>query len=57
MKYRIIFDYGTYEGMKLQDDIFDTIDEAVKHAVSMNYGTSFIIVSIHWEPKKKSEAL
>lgn len=50
MKYRIMFDYGNYEGYKLEDAEFDSVDEAVKHAVAMNYSTTFIIVSIHWKP-------
>ena len=46
-----MFDYGTYEGYKLEDAKFETVDEAVKHAVGMRYSSPFIIVSIHWEPK------
>jgi len=53
MKYKIMFDYGAYEGYKLEDAEFDTVDEAVKHAVSMNYSSPFIIVSIHWKPEFK----
>lgn len=51
MKYRIMFDYGAYEGFKLQNEEFYTIDEAVQHAVALNYTTPFIIVEIHWKPK------
>jgi len=50
MKYKIAFDYGSYEGIKIQDGEFETVDEAVRHAVSMNYSTPFIIISIHWVP-------
>jgi hypothetical protein len=53
MKYRILYDYGSYEGMKLQDKKFDTVDEAVKYAVSQNYSTSFIIIQIAWTPNEK----
>lgn len=53
MKYRIAFDYGVYEGIKIQEGEFDTVDEAVKHAVGMNYGTPFIIITINWTPKVK----
>jgi hypothetical protein len=51
MKYKIMFDYGSYEGYKLEDPEFETVDEAIKHAVAMNYSTPFIVVSIHWQPK------
>ena len=46
-----MFDYGSHEGYKLQDEEFNTVEEAVKHAVAMNYSTTFIVVEIHWEPK------
>lgn len=48
-----MFDYGAYEGYKLEEMLFDSVDEAVKHAVSMNYSSSFIIVAIHWKPEFK----
>lgn len=52
MKYKILFDYGC-EGMKFYDEKeFDTVDEAVKFAVSLGYGTQFMIVTIAWNPKK-----
>ena len=51
MKYRIMFDYGSSEGYKLEDMEFDTVDDAVKHAVAMNYSTTFIVVGIFWKPK------
>lgn len=55
MKYKILFDYGAYEGLKFVDEIeFDTVDEAVKHAVAMNYSTTFIVVSVHWKPEYKT---
>jgi len=50
MKYRIMFDYGS-SGYNLQDMEFNTVDEAVKHGVAMNYSTPFIVVSIYWKPK------
>lgn len=51
MKYKILFDYGAYEGMKFYDEKdFDTIDEAVRFAVGLHYATPFIIVSVHWTP-------
>lgn len=51
MKYKILFDYGVYEGMKFYDEKeFDSVEEAVKFAVGLNYVTRFIIVSIHWQP-------
>ena len=49
-KYKILFDYGAYEGMKFQDKEFDSVKEAVKHAISLNYHTPFLIVNvIDWE--------
>lgn len=54
MKYRIAFDYGAYEGLKIQEGEFETVDEAVKHAVGMNYLTPFIIITIAWTPKGKN---
>ena len=51
MKYKILFDYGAHEGFKFQDEEFETIDEAIKHAVALNYSIPFIIVSIHWKPE------
>lgn len=53
MEYRIMFDYGAVEGYKLQDKEFETVDEAVKHAVAMGYSTPFIIVKIYWKPEYK----
>jgi hypothetical protein len=47
MKYRIIHDYGAYEGMKFYNDVeYDTVDEAVKAALAVNYGTPFLIVHV-----------
>ena len=55
MKYRILFNYGAYEGFKFQDEEFDTVAEAVKHALELNYATPFLIVQIiDWEAKSKS---
>ena len=53
MKYRIAFDYGSYEGLQIKEGEFETIDEAIRHAVGMNYSTPFIIISIYWTPKGK----
>ena len=50
-KYKILHDYGGYEGLKFYDEKdFDTVDEAVKFAVFLNYCTRFIIVKIYWKP-------
>lgn len=52
MKYKIMHDYGSYEGYKFVDEIeFDDVDTAVKHAVAMHYLVPFIIVSVHWKPE------
>ena len=49
MKYKILFDYGR-EGFKFQDEEFDTVGKAVKHAFALNYSTPFLIVSVvEWE--------
>lgn len=45
MKYKILFDYGS-EGFKFQDDEFDTVGAAVKHAFNLNYCTRFLIVQV-----------
>lgn len=51
LQFRILFDYGAYEGMKFYDEkTFSTVDEAVKYAVSLSYATKFMIVEIHWKP-------
>lgn len=51
MKYRIINDHGVYEGMKfLNDKEYTSVNEAVKEAITSNYSTPFLIVSvIDWE--------
>jgi hypothetical protein len=52
-KYKILFDYGS-EGHQFQDEEFDTVAEAVKHAVDLNYSTRFKIVKIiDWEASIK----
>lgn len=50
-KYRILNDWGGYDGMKFHDDKeYDTVGEAVKAAVDSRYGASFLIVQIiDWE--------
>lgn len=50
-EYKIMFDYGSCEGYKLEDMSFETVEQAVKHAVAMNYSTPFIIVKIYWKPE------
>ena len=50
-KYKILFDYGGYDGMKFYDEKdFETVDEAVKFAVGLNYATKFLIVMVYWRP-------
>ena len=50
-KYKILFDYGGYEGMKFYDEKdFDSVDEAVKYAVGLRYSTPFLIVKVYWRP-------
>jgi len=50
-KYHILHDYGAYEGNEFYDEKqFDSVEEAVKFAVGLNYATRFRIVKIVWEP-------
>lgn len=53
MKYRILFDYGSYEGLKFAEGDYETVDDAVRAAVGLNYSTPFIIVTINWTPQGK----
>jgi len=51
-KYRVLVDYGVYEGMKLQDEDFDSVNEAVQWAIGMNFGRNFKVIQIiTWEAK------
>lgn len=54
MKYKILFDYRT-DGYKFEDEEFDTIAEAVKHAIDLNYCIPFLIVQVvEWQAVKTS---
>ena len=54
MKYKILFDYHT-EGFQFQKEEFETVAEAVKHAIDLSYSNPFLIVQvIDWEAKIKS---
>lgn len=55
MKYKILYDYGPYDGNVVDKSEHDTVDDAVKYAVSQNYGVRFCIISIFWEPKIKEK--
>lgn len=46
MKYKILWDYGVHEGMKFDDKEFETVDAAVKWALSLNYSVQFLIVNV-----------
>jgi 3-dehydroquinate dehydratase len=46
MKYKILWDYNS-ENWVFHDGEFDSIDEAVKQALSQSYSAKFIIVSVH----------
>jgi hypothetical protein len=53
-KYKILIDYGAYEGMRFLDD-YETLDltEAINVAQSNNFGSPFHIVKIvDWEVKE-----
>ncbi len=50
-QYKILFDYGSYEGMKFYDEKeFETVDEAIRFAVGLNYSTPFLVVKVFWKP-------
>lgn len=50
MSYRVLRDYGAYEGMKFDEGEHATIDDAVKAAVADGSGVRFLIVDvIDWE--------
>lgn len=51
-EYKILFNYGS-EGFIFQDELFTDVSSAVKHAMSLNYSTPFLIVKIiNWEAKE-----
>lgn len=55
--YRILWDYGTYEGMKFEDGELATVDEAVKKALELAYTVPFFIVKvIDWRATSTEEA-
>lgn len=53
MKYQILFDYGL-EGWKFEEQEFDTVDEAVKHAIRTCMSAPFeIVIIVNWEAIKR----
>lgn len=53
MKYKILIDYGS-EGFKFDDGEYQTVDEAVKKAITLIYSNPFYIVEIiDWEANKQ----
>lgn len=51
-KYKILWDYHS-EGYQFADEEFESIDAAVKEAVSRSYSAGFLIVRvIDWEAKE-----
>lgn len=54
--YRILIDYGAYEGMRFWNDVdYATVDEAVKEAVSASHGSPFYVVQIiDWQARATS---
>jgi len=55
MKYKILFDYRS-EGYSFHDGEYNTVQEAVKEAIALNYSTPFLIVIVvDWEAKQKDE--
>lgn len=47
-KYRVLFDYGS-EGFQFDEKEFETIDIAVKYAVSTGNHVRFLIVQVVWD--------
>lgn len=52
-KYKVLIDYGAYEGMKFWDDKeYETVDEAVKEALAIGSAYPFLIIQVvDWEAK------
>lgn len=51
-KYKILRDYHS-ENFVFDDKEYDTVDEAVKAAVTQSYSSTFLIVRIiNWEAKE-----
>jgi hypothetical protein len=54
--YQILYDYGGYEGSKLNPTKYATVAKAVAAAVACSCGTPFLIVQvIDWEAVEKFE--
>ena len=52
-KYRILWDYGNC-GYTFSSGEYETVEQAVKEAIALNYSTPFLIVQvIDWEAKEK----
>ncbi len=49
-RYVIICDFGSEGWHFYKDQTFETIDEAVRHAVGLNRCVPFVIVNIVWKP-------
>ena len=55
-KYKILIDYGIYEGMKFWDKGHKSVDSAVKVAQANSYGFKFYIIQIvDWRAHVKSK--
>lgn len=53
--YRVLYDYGTYEGMKFGESVHDTVDAAVKEAACGGNCTRFLIVRVvDWQAVERS---
>ena len=51
-KYKILRDYSS-ENFVFDDEEFETVDSAVKHALASGYSSPFLIVRIiNWEAKE-----
>ena len=56
MKYKILFDYGS-DGYKFQDEEYNSVSEAVKQAIKLNYCSPFLIVQIiDWEARNSPDS-
>ena len=58
LKYRVLIDYGSYEGMKFASpDEFATVDDAVKFAINNSCGSPFLIINVvEWVASETPDA-
>jgi hypothetical protein len=59
MTYRILLDFGAYEGMKFADESeYETVDDAVKAALADNHCVRFLVVQVvDWKAEQNQRVL